>query len=93
MAIDRVEVNRALAKALAFKACGKNADALDWARRLVHLLECAEILDDGSAARYREQRDELTRAIVEANGELRSGRRASGFDRHAMTDASDGIFS
>ncbi len=42
--IDRSEVNRALAKAIAFKACGKDRDAAEWARRLVELLECAEIL-------------------------------------------------
>ncbi len=42
--IDRSEVNTALAKAIAYKNCGKDADAQDWARRLVELLECAEIL-------------------------------------------------
>jgi len=43
--IDRTEVNRALAKAIAFKQCGKQHDAEMWARRLVELLECHEILD------------------------------------------------
>jgi hypothetical protein len=42
--IDRSEVNRALAKALAFKQCGKDHEAEAWARRLVELLECARIL-------------------------------------------------
>lgn len=42
--IDRSEVNRALAKALAFKGCGKDAEAEEWARKLVELLECADIL-------------------------------------------------
>lgn len=42
--INRSEVNRALAKALALKACGKDADASEWARQLVELLECADIL-------------------------------------------------
>lgn len=42
--IDRSEVSRAVAKALAFKACGKDADASQWARELVRLLECGEIL-------------------------------------------------
>jgi hypothetical protein len=42
--IDRAEVNRALAKAIAYKNCGKDAEAEDWARKLVVLLECAEIL-------------------------------------------------
>ena len=42
--IDRSEVARALAKAIAFKSCGKDRDAAEWARKLVELLECAEIL-------------------------------------------------
>lgn len=42
--VDRSEVSRALAKAIAFKQCGKDAEALAWARKLVELLECAEIL-------------------------------------------------
>ena len=42
--IDQVEVNRALAKAIAFKNCGKDREAEEWARRLVELLECADIL-------------------------------------------------
>lgn len=42
--IDRSEVSRALAKAIAYKQCGKDADASQWAIKLVHLLECADIL-------------------------------------------------
>lgn len=42
--IDRSEVHRALAKAIAYKQCGKQADAETWARELVKLLACAEIL-------------------------------------------------
>lgn len=42
--IDRSEVSRALAKAIAYKQCGKNRDAEQWARKLVELLECAAIL-------------------------------------------------
>ena len=42
--IDRSEINRALAKAIAYKQCGKQAEAEQWARKLVHLLECAKIL-------------------------------------------------
>lgn len=42
--IDRSAVSQALAKAIAYKQCGKDRDALDWARRLIRLLECAEIL-------------------------------------------------
>ena len=44
MSIDRTEVSRALAKAIAFKQCGKDEAAKEWARVLVKLLECAEIL-------------------------------------------------
>lgn len=44
--INRSEVNRALAKAIAYKACGKDLQANIWAIRLVKLLECADILTD-----------------------------------------------
>ena len=44
--IDRSEVSRALAKAIAYKACGKDVQASRWAARLVQLLECADILRD-----------------------------------------------
>lgn len=42
--IDRSAVSQALAKAIAYKNCGKDAEAEAWARRLVELLECASIL-------------------------------------------------
>lgn len=42
--IDRAEVARALAKAIAYKNCGKDKDAAEWAEKLVRLLECAQIL-------------------------------------------------
>lgn len=42
--IDRSEVSRSLAKAIAYKQCGKDREAAEWARRLVHQLQCAEIL-------------------------------------------------
>ena len=42
--IDRAEAARALAKAIAFKTCGKEAEAAEWARKLVRLLELADIL-------------------------------------------------
>ncbi len=45
--IDRAEASRALAKAIAYKQCGKDKDAQAWARTLVHLLECSEILKRG----------------------------------------------
>jgi Flp pilus assembly protein TadD len=44
LTVDRTEINRALAKAIAYKQCGKDDDARQWARKLVDLLECAEIL-------------------------------------------------
>lgn len=46
--INRTEVATALAKAIAFKNCGKDAEAEAWARRLVELLECAAILNAGA---------------------------------------------
>lgn len=39
--IDR---SAALAKAIAYKQVGKHDDAAQWARDLVELLQCAEIL-------------------------------------------------
>jgi hypothetical protein len=45
--IDRSEVSRALAKAIAYKNCGKQREAEEWARKLVELLECADILREG----------------------------------------------
>lgn len=42
--IDRSEVSRALAKAIAYKNCGKHRKAEEWAARLVELLEANAIL-------------------------------------------------
>ena len=42
--LNRSEVNQALAKAIAYKQCGKEAEAQEWARKLIRLLELAEIL-------------------------------------------------
>lgn len=44
MTIDRSEASRAMAKAIAYKQCGKSREAAQWARELVRILECAEIL-------------------------------------------------
>lgn len=44
--IDRSEVNRALAKAIAYKQCGRDMQAAQWAAKLVDLLQCADILTD-----------------------------------------------
>lgn len=46
--IDRSEINRALAKALAYKQCGKEAEAEVWAAILIEQLECVGILSEGS---------------------------------------------
>ncbi len=42
--IDRAEVSRSLAKAIAYKNCGKDAEAEQWAWKLVEQLGCAGIL-------------------------------------------------
>ncbi|MGF7151310.1 hypothetical protein FHS96_004973 [Sphingomonas zeicaulis] len=42
--IDRSATAKAMAKAIAFKAVGKDAEAEKWARELVRLLQCANIL-------------------------------------------------
>lgn len=46
MSIDRSKVSQALAKAIAYKNCGKDREANVWARQLIHLLECEDILQD-----------------------------------------------
>ncbi len=45
--IDRSEIARSLAKAIAYKQCGKQAEAEAWAAQLVRQLECADILREG----------------------------------------------
>lgn len=45
--MDRSEIARAPAKAIAYKQCGKQAEAEKWAAKLVRLLECADILRTG----------------------------------------------
>lgn len=44
MEIDRSALARAQAKAIAYKHCGKDDEAEKWARELVRLLGCAQIL-------------------------------------------------
>jgi hypothetical protein len=46
--MDRVEINRALAKAIAYKNCGKDDLAREWGRKLIELLELEEILTKDS---------------------------------------------
>lgn len=50
--INRSEVNTALSKAIAYKQCGKHSEAANWARKLIELLECAEILETQYNADY-----------------------------------------
>lgn len=43
--LDRQHINRCLAKAIAFKACGnREAEAADWGRALIEALELHDIL-------------------------------------------------
>lgn len=42
--LDRQAINQALAKAIAYKNCGKENDAQLWAIKLIQLLELKEIL-------------------------------------------------
>jgi hypothetical protein len=44
--INRTAVAQALAKAIAYKNCGKDEAAEQWARELVRLLECHNILSE-----------------------------------------------
>ncbi len=48
--IDRSEVNRALAKAIAYKQCGKDQTAAAWAVRLIRALELEGILSSENVA-------------------------------------------
>jgi hypothetical protein len=41
---DRSELSRALAKAIAYRDCGKPNAAADWAAKLVRMLEAQQIL-------------------------------------------------
>lgn len=45
--VDRSEASRAMAKAIAYKQCGKDSEAAKWARELIRILQCAEILMTG----------------------------------------------
>jgi hypothetical protein len=44
--IDRSEVSRSLAKAIALQAVGKQEEAEEWARLLIKQLQLADILRD-----------------------------------------------
>lgn len=51
MEIDRSAVSRALAKAIAYKNCGKDELADESARELIRLLGCAGILAEAGAVK------------------------------------------
>jgi hypothetical protein len=51
---DRSELSRALAKAVAYRDCGKPEKAAAWAAELVRLLEAKEILAPAWANRRPE---------------------------------------
>lgn len=42
--LDRSHIAKCLAKAIAYKCCGKDAEAAEWARELIRALRLAEIL-------------------------------------------------
>ncbi len=44
--LDRSAIAQALAKAIAYKNCGKDDMANMWAARLVRMLACSDILAD-----------------------------------------------
>jgi hypothetical protein len=60
--LDRNEINRAWAKATAYKQCGKDQHAQAWAAELIRLLESQENLGQGP------ERD-LHRALQMADAE------------------------
>jgi hypothetical protein len=43
--LNRSELNRALAKAIAYQQCGKQRMANAWAARLIYLLDTMDIMD------------------------------------------------
>lgn len=52
--LDRSAISRALAKAIAYKQCGKEHEAEAWAATLVDLLGCAGILTPSAWAATRD---------------------------------------
>jgi len=78
--IDRSEINRALAKAIAYKQCAKDVKAAAWAAHLVRLLDVAHILDTELAGGAGGWRDEWSR--MERDGEAPISSRAGGGRRN-----------
>lgn len=50
--VDRVNANRALAKAIAYKDCGKDQQAEQWAIALLRELQCTGIIKPETLASY-----------------------------------------
>lgn len=48
---ERALISQAIAKAIAYKNCGKDISAQAWAIRVVYLLDCMDILDQGTLSR------------------------------------------
>lgn len=46
--MDRSAINRALAKAMAYRQCGKEREVEQWAAELLRLLEVSHILRAGA---------------------------------------------
>lgn len=70
MNIDRSEVNRALAKAIAYKQCGKDYEAEVWAVELIRLLDCADVLNERPDP-FAQWKADLGKAIDQTIRELK----------------------
>lgn len=68
--IDRVNANRALAKAIAYKDCGKDQEAERWAIALLRELQCHSA---GNAGELLQQL--ITPRLVTAHGPIRAKHR------------------
>lgn len=55
--IDRTEISRAIAKAIAYKQCGQQRKAEQWAARVVYLLDTMDILDQARLSEYAKASD------------------------------------
>jgi hypothetical protein len=63
--LNRSEINQALSKAIAYKNCGKQEEAEMWARKLINLLECADILISEDGQQKNESQLAFEQAINE----------------------------
>ncbi len=53
--MDRTALNRALSKAIAYKACGKQSQAEQWSMELIRLLDTMEILDQTKLSQFNRE--------------------------------------